>query len=79
MEWFGWNATKLAPFVDVPSTTDWTLSNPYHDRWIGGLTVFLRLLMVAIVFWPIGLLAGITVEETKLRALAANGKGHDLE
>ena len=46
------------------------------DRWTDR---FLRLLMVAIVFWPIGLLAGITVEETKLRALAANGKGHDLE
>ena len=74
VEWFGWHATKLAPLVDIPSTTNWTLSNPYHDRWTGALTVLLRLLMVLIVFWPVGMLVGITVEETKHRSALQAGR-----
>jgi hypothetical protein len=72
VEWFGWNAARLAPLVDVPSTTAWTLSNPYGDRWIGSLTVVLRAVMSLIVFWPVGTLVAITVEEAKLRTLAAS-------
>ncbi len=68
LEWFGWNAARLAPLADVPSTTNWTLGNPFHDRWIGALTVLLRLLMVLIVLWPVGMLVAITVEEARRRA-----------
>jgi hypothetical protein len=69
MEWFGWNAAKMAPLADIPATTNWTLSNTYKDRWIGGLTVIQRCFTAIIVLVPVALLIEITVEEAKLRSL----------
>jgi hypothetical protein len=68
IEWFAWNAAKVAPLVDVPTTTSWTLSNPFVDPFTGGLTVLLRFLMGFIVFFPVGVLVAITIEDAGARS-----------